>query len=76
MGVELVKSGEETLHPHYLLVFNRLKQVDVECRVFPDISAFKMLLFSPVGFEIRQNKATIAIDTLDNCQRHTSKLQT
>ena len=35
MGVELVKSGEETLHPHYLLVFNRLKQVGVECRVFP-----------------------------------------
>ena len=38
MGVELVQSGEETLHPHYLLVFNRLKQVGVECRVFPDIS--------------------------------------
>ena len=74
MGGESGLSGEETLHPHYLLVFNRLKQVGVECRVFPDISAFQMLIFSPVGFQIRQNKATIAIVTLDSCNRHTSKL--
>ncbi|MBO7472098.1 MAG: hypothetical protein J6T78_09615, partial [Bacteroidaceae bacterium] len=36
----------------------------------------KMLIFSPVGFQIRQNKATIAIVTLVNRHRHTSKLQT
>ena len=35
-----------------------------------------MLIFIPVGFQIRQNKATIAIDTLDNCKRRTSKSPT
>ena len=33
-GVELVKGGEETLHPHYLLIVNRLNRFGVECRVF------------------------------------------